>query len=149
MNSHLPPVSGWTYDVFVVQVGPTSLADLMTSPLVLSQLSVLRAPTLERTWLPVLLIGKCIRTEHMLGGKVTIHPSWINTLYLSMDANFKLKQKERGFTDPPLSNGLAYMISDATLKTHLSECISKNLTSEVCGPLIDVARTVANLTFVR
>lgn len=49
-----------------------------------------------------------------------------------MDANFKLKQKERGFADPPLSNGLAYMISDVALKTHLAECISKNLTSEVC-----------------
>ncbi|KAF9780498.1 hypothetical protein BJ322DRAFT_1011908, partial [Thelephora terrestris] len=57
--------------------------------------------------------------------------SWVNTLYLSMDANFKLKQKERGFSDPPLSNGLAYMISDAILKTHLAECASKGLTSEV------------------
>ena len=66
------------------------------------------------------------------------HPSWINTLYLSMDANFKLKQKDRGFMDPPLSNGLAYMISDATLRTHLAECVKKNLTSEVFKPLIDV-----------
>jgi len=50
-----------------------------------------------------------------------------------MDANFKLKQKERGFADPPLSNGLAYMISDATLKAHLTECTAKKLTSEVPG----------------
>ena len=66
-----------------------------------------------------------------------------------MDANFKLKQKERGFTDPPLSNGLAYMISDTALRTHLTECVSKNLTSEVCGPLINVALTATNFIFVR
>lgn len=48
-----------------------------------------------------------------------------------MDANFKLKQKERGFSDPPLANGLAYMISNETLKEHLAECVTKSLTSEV------------------
>ena len=66
-----------------------------------------------------------------------------------MDANFKLKQKERGFTDPPLSNGLAYMISDTALKAHLAECISKNLTSEVCEPLVGVMSTAADPVFVR
>jgi hypothetical protein len=44
------------------------------------------------------------------------------TLYLSMDANFKLKQKERGFTDPPLSNGFAYMVSNEKLLGHLAQC---------------------------
>ena len=48
-----------------------------------------------------------------------------------MDANFKLKNKERGFCDPPLANGLAYMVSSDTLQAHLTECIAKNLTSEV------------------
>ena len=49
-----------------------------------------------------------------------------------MDANFKLKQKERGFSDPPLANGLAYMTSNGALQAHLTECVAKNLTSEVC-----------------
>ena len=44
------------------------------------------------------------------------------TLYLSMDANFKLKQKERGFTDPPLTNGFAYMVSNKKLMEHLVQC---------------------------
>jgi hypothetical protein len=44
------------------------------------------------------------------------------TLYLSMDANFKLKQKDRGFSDPPLANGLAYMVSNGKLLTHLAKC---------------------------
>lgn len=57
--------------------------------------------------------------------------SWLNTLYLSMDANFKLKQKERGFNDPPLSNGLAYMVLNERLREHLAHCADKGLTTEV------------------
>jgi len=44
------------------------------------------------------------------------------TVHLSMDANFKLKQKERGFADPPLSNGLGYLVSHETLLAHLAQC---------------------------
>lgn len=60
------------------------------------------------------------------------------TIYLSMDANFKLKQKERGFTDPPLANGLAYMVSNKKLLEHLAECSGdKILKDEVrtCLPI--------------
>jgi hypothetical protein len=57
-----------------------------------------------------------------------------------MDANFKLKQKERGFTDPPLSNGRSYMISDTALRAHLADCVLKSLTSEVCKPERSVQR---------
>ena len=39
-----------------------------------------------------------------------------------MNANFKLKQKAQGFSDPPLSNGLVYMIADEKLKFHLTHC---------------------------
>lgn len=46
----------------------------------------------------------------------------LETLYLSMDANFKLKQKERGFMDPPLTNGFAYMVSNRKLLEHLADC---------------------------
>ena len=56
--------------------------------------------------------------------------SWLNTLYLSIDANFKLKQKERGFSDPPLSNGLAFMVQNGKLQEHLTQCETKKLTSE-------------------
>lgn len=66
-----------------------------------------------------------------------------------MDANFKLKQKERGFADPPLSNGLAYMISDPSLKAHLAECVSKNLTSEVVSSWVSVPLIAADLIFIR
>ena len=48
-----------------------------------------------------------------------------------MDANFKLKQKERGFSNPLLANGLTYMISNNMLKVHLADCVAKNLMSKV------------------
>ena len=52
-----------------------------------------------------------------------------------MDANFKLKQKERGFADPPLANGFAYMVSNKKLLEHLAECGgSKILKDEVNSP---------------
>lgn len=60
----------------------------------------------------------------------------LETIYLSMDANFKLKQKERGFTDPPLANGLAYMVSNKKLLKHLAECKDKLLKDEVGSHLI-------------
>lgn len=62
--------------------------------------------------------------------------SWLNTLYLSMDANFKLKQKERGFNDPPLSNGLLFMVENGKLQTHLTDCLKKHLISDVCVSII-------------
>jgi hypothetical protein len=61
--------------------------------------------------------------------------SMFETLYLSMDANFKLKQKERGFNDPPLANGFAYMVSNNTLLEHLAKCEGSNiLKDEVMSP---------------
>jgi hypothetical protein len=54
----------------------------------------------------------------------------LETIYLSMDANFKLKQKERGFADPPLANGLAYMVSNDILLKHLVECRDPKILKE-------------------
>ena len=60
----------------------------------------------------------------------------LEMIYLSMDANFKLKQKERGFTDPPLANSLAYMVSNEKLLKHLAECKDKLLKDEVGSHLM-------------
>ena len=57
--------------------------------------------------------------------------SSLNTLYLSMDANFKLKQKDRGFNDPPLSNRLVYMVADEKLQDHLAHCLATGQVTEV------------------
>ena len=50
-----------------------------------------------------------------------------------MDANFKLKQKERGFTDPPLANGLAYMVSNEKLLGHIAECGKVKILADEVG----------------
>ena len=34
---------------------------------------------------------------------------------------FKLKLKDRGFSDPDLGNGLAYMVNDVSYKKHLED----------------------------
>ena len=47
-----------------------------------------------------------------------------------MDANFKLKQKERGFSDPPLANGLSFMVPNGKLQEHLIHCSSKKQISD-------------------
>ena len=48
-----------------------------------------------------------------------------------MDANFKLKQKARGFNDPSLSNGLIYMVADEKLQDHLTHCSMIGQVAEV------------------
>ena len=45
--------------------------------------------------------------------------SWKNTLFLGIDACFKLRLKERGFNDPDLGTGLAYMVNDVPYGKHL------------------------------
>lgn len=46
---------------------------------------------------------------------------WKNSLFLGIDACFKVKLKERGFRDPDLSSGLAYMVNEGPYQTYLSE----------------------------
>jgi len=45
---------------------------------------------------------------------------WKNTKILGVDANFKLKQKDRGFDDTKLGSGLAYFVNDVAYQDHLS-----------------------------
>lgn len=60
--------------------------------------------------------------------------SMFETLFLSMDANFKLKQKERGFVDHPLANGFAYMVSDEKLLEHLADCRDNKILKDGVSP---------------
>ena len=47
----------------------------------------------------------------MLHLPVPVVIRWKNTLFLGVDACFKLKLKDRGFKDPSLCTGLAYMVN--------------------------------------
>ena len=46
---------------------------------------------------------------------------WLYTQYLEMDANFKLKLKERGFKDVELAPGWAYFVEEAEYLRVISE----------------------------
>ncbi|TDL14310.1 hypothetical protein BD410DRAFT_734277, partial [Rickenella mellea] len=46
-------------------------------------------------------------------------------LFLAMDANFRLKLKERGIRDAPLGDGWAYFVPSAPFKEHLSNYVGQ------------------------
>ena len=59
-------------------------------------------------------------------------------LFLGVDTCFKLKLKDRGFNDPDLGTGLAYMVNEAAYQMYLNEnanC-SEPVSSIIC-PLTD------------
>ena len=56
---------------------------------------------------------------------MTIHRRWLFSLFLAIDANFRLKLKSRGIKDPELGSGLAYFVNTAKFEAHL-----KNHTNE-------------------
>ena len=105
-------------------------AGSIPSPVDCLRSNVRRVLTPEKTWSHLLLTGKVWHSLLRPELNFTLS-SWLNTLYLAMDANFKLKNKERGFHDPPIANGLGYMVSSDALRAHLTECVAKNLTAEV------------------
>lgn len=56
---------------------------------------------------------------------VTTHRRWLHSLFIAIDANFRLKLKTRGIKDPELGSGLAYFVNTtkfgAHLKSHVDE----------------------------
>ena len=56
---------------------------------------------------------------------MTIHHRWLYSLFIAIDANFRLKLKTRGINDPELGSGLAYFVNapkfEAHLKSHTEE----------------------------
>ncbi|TDL25097.1 hypothetical protein BD410DRAFT_717811, partial [Rickenella mellea] len=46
-------------------------------------------------------------------------------LYLAMDANFRLKSKERGIRDSPLGDGWAYFVPTVPFKEHLANYVDQ------------------------
>ena len=56
---------------------------------------------------------------------MTVHHRWLYSLFIAIDANFRLKLKTRGINDPELGSGLAYFVNapkfEAHLKSHTEE----------------------------
>jgi hypothetical protein len=51
--------------------------------------------------------------------------SWLYCLFLAIDANFRLKLKARGISDPELGTGLAYFVDNTKFKKHLESHIDE------------------------
>jgi hypothetical protein len=51
---------------------------------------------------------------------VLIIPRFLYTLYLAVDANFKLKGKDRGIDDPELAPGWASFVEEASYQEHIA-----------------------------
>lgn len=44
---------------------------------------------------------------------------WLHTLYLAIDANFRLKLKARNIDDPELGSGWAYFVEQTEYEKHV------------------------------
>lgn len=56
----------------------------------------------------------------LLYSPVFIVERWKNTLFLGIDACFKLKLKDRKLKDPDLSAGLAFMVNESSYQKYLN-----------------------------
>jgi hypothetical protein len=62
---------------------------------------------------------------------------WLHSLFLAIDANFRLKRKavSRDDADPTLSRGWAYFVEDAAYKSHL-EVHGSKVQEVICTSLM-------------
>ena len=57
---------------------------------------------------------------------MTVHRRWLYSLFLAIDANFRLKLKARDIKDPELGSGLAYFANTEKFEEHLRRYIDEN-----------------------
>ena len=56
---------------------------------------------------------------------MTTHHRWLYSLFIAIDANFRLKLKTRGIKDPELGSGLAYFVSAPKFEAHLMSRVNE------------------------
>lgn len=55
-----------------------------------------------------------------------IHYRWLYSLFVAIDANFRLKLKTRGIRDPELGSGLAYFVNASKFEVHLKSRVDQD-----------------------
>lgn len=60
---------------------------------------------------------------------MTIQCRWLYSLFIAIDANFRLKLKTRGIKDPELGSGLAYFVNAKEFEAHLKDHIDEGIVS--------------------
>lgn len=48
-------------------------------------------------------------------------PRWLYTYFLAVDANFRLKLKNRGINDPEVGSGWSYFVESKQYSRHISQ----------------------------
>ena len=76
---------------------------------------------------------------------LTVESRWLYTLFLMVDANFKLLLKDKGIEDIELAPGWAYFVNDEKYQAHLNAHHTKH------GDKVEVGRfylagPITNLT---
>jgi hypothetical protein len=79
----------------------------------------------SRTFLYLVVIPHCAHAV------VSVNVSWKSTLFVALDACFKLKLKDRSSVDPDLGTGFAYMVSNKNYLSHIAHCERNPLPKEV------------------
>jgi len=57
---------------------------------------------------------------------MTVHHRWLYSLFIAIDANFRLKLKTRGIKDPELGSGLAYFVNSTKFEAHLKDHVNED-----------------------
>ena len=82
----------------------------------------------------------------MLRHLVTAHHRWLYSLFVAIDANFRLKLKTRGIKDPELGSGLAYFVNTPKFEAHLKSHVEEDIVSvSNLGLLLDREFTTQQL----
>ncbi|KAK7687212.1 hypothetical protein QCA50_009717 [Cerrena zonata] len=63
----------------------------------------------------------------------TSNAPWIYTLFLMVDANFKLKLKDKGLADTHLANGWGYFVNDDKFKEYLQTYSTHQTETNTCS----------------
>ena len=71
----------------------------------------------DRAYVPCLFLI----THHLL----TTHRRWLYSLFIAIDANFRLKLKACGIKDPELGSGLAYFVNAGKFGAHLKSRVDE------------------------
>jgi hypothetical protein len=50
---------------------------------------------------------------------------WLYTLFLAIDANFRLSLKDKGLTDIELGPGWAYQVEETRFQTHVANMLDQ------------------------
>ena len=77
------------------------------------------------------------RSDFYMQHSMTAHHRWLYSLFIAIDANFRLKLKARGIKDLELASGLAYFVNNGKFEAHLKDHTDEDNVSISCFLSLD------------